>query len=315
MSSRIDPFAKMRERHFRWKPAKSKIITPRGQEHEEFRLYGQPLENVPMFTYLGIKFDCRGINMEAQVTHNINKGKGTASVLRSMGCYLGGLDPFLVATLYKSTIRSQLEYGLAICPLPRALMQRLVAMEKTTLSQFYGTAKWSGQEILYSLLEAPPIDDHITALNSAWLARISLAASDCLISQVLPVACAIPTSFISKCREQNSPWTQAAPVFQALDVTDGCTKDDLQAAHTQLRAANTAYQDQQKAGRRAGSGHALANNVPPRALLRLSKCAKMPRIWTLLYWFNRMPPYGVECEACGNGKTVSRRHIQDDCLL
>ncbi len=143
--------------------------------------------------------------------------------------------------------------------------------------------KWSGNEILYTLVEAPPINDHITALNSAWLARISLADSDCLISQVLPVACAIPTSFISRCKEQNAPWVQAAPAFQALDVADGYTRKDLKAAQTELRNANTAYQDQQKARRRTGTGHSLADNVPPRALLRLSKCAKMPRIWTLIY--------------------------------
>ena len=27
---------------------------------------------------------------------------------------------------------------------------------------------------------------------------------------------------------------------------------------------------------------------------------------------NRMPPYGVDCEACGDAMTLSRRHIQDE---
>ncbi|KAF9079017.1 hypothetical protein BGX27_007259, partial [Mortierella sp. AM989] len=101
-------------RHFRWKPAKSKVIAPKGQEHTTFQLYGQDLENVDTFTYLGIKFDTNGINIEAQLNHNINKAILTANTLRSLGCFPGGISPFLTATLYKTTIRPQMEYGLTI---------------------------------------------------------------------------------------------------------------------------------------------------------------------------------------------------------
>ncbi|KAF9110974.1 hypothetical protein BGX27_005549 [Mortierella sp. AM989] len=80
--------------------------------------------------------------------------------------------------------------------------------------------------------------------------------------------------------------------------------------------ANDNYQEAQTTQRRPITRHALADNIPEGALARLSQCPKMLRLWTLMYWVNRLPPYGAEClAACNNGKHVSRRHVQDDCVL
>ena len=54
-----------RERHFRWKPTKSKIIAPFGENNDlnPLCLYQQPLEFVDKFKYLGVNFYNKGIDL------------------------------------------------------------------------------------------------------------------------------------------------------------------------------------------------------------------------------------------------------------
>lgn len=77
------------ERHFRWKPSKSKIISPPPLDPHMpgpiFTLYGEPLKVVHHFTYLGVIFGYRRIDINDQISMNIKRRKLRPSVLRDPG--------------------------------------------------------------------------------------------------------------------------------------------------------------------------------------------------------------------------------------
>jgi len=63
----------------------------------------------------------------------------------------------------------------------------------------------------------------------------------------------------------------------------------------------------------------VSHHVRSEALLHLTSCLKLPRIWTTKYLVNRLPPYSPRCEACWTDRNqeahVSRHHINDDRVV
>ena len=193
-----------RERHFRWKSSKSKIIDPTGEECDNLTLYRQPLELVKSFKYLGVNFNKNGIDIEGLISDNIKRATKSSEILRSLGCHLGGLHPHLIAIIYKTRIRPQLSYGLTVLSIPQPSMNRLTKAEKSILGKFFGASYHSGPEILYAFLDSAPIQDFISRVTAQWLSRITQAPDTTLIHHAVRAAEVIGrSSSLTRCRQDN----------------------------------------------------------------------------------------------------------------
>ena len=225
----------------------------------------------------------------------------------------------MVAILYKTCVRPQLSYGLTISSIPQKEINRLIKTEKGILCKFFGASYHSGSEVLYALLDSPPIQDFITRLSARWFARIVQAPDSSLIHHALRAAETIGrASSLTRCRQDNRPWSTHGEAAHATLGPLSSDEDRAQAA-TILGTAISDHFQQKRQERHLQAGHLLADNVPSDALLRLTLCPKLPRMWTIMYLVNRLPPYSPRCEACWTDRNqeahVSRHHINDDCVV
>ena len=69
-----------------------------------------------LFTYLGLIFTAKGIDAKAQLTKARKIWISAVGMIERVGFNGGGFSLKLRISLYRSLIRSRMEYGLAICP-------------------------------------------------------------------------------------------------------------------------------------------------------------------------------------------------------
>ena len=75
---------------------------------------GTRLKRVESFEYLGITFDKKGINVKKQVSRMCSNARKTHFILKRIGFNGQGFSINTNLRLYRSLVRSRMEYGLAI---------------------------------------------------------------------------------------------------------------------------------------------------------------------------------------------------------
>lgn len=97
---------------YRWSPPKCTILN--APPNTSFRLYGQELQRVNHFKYLGIMFNGKGFDVERIVQTSATKGIQSMLLLNSMGAHKYNFGVGVSLRLYRTFVRPVFEYGLAI---------------------------------------------------------------------------------------------------------------------------------------------------------------------------------------------------------
>ncbi|CDH60653.1 hypothetical protein RO3G_13746 [Lichtheimia corymbifera JMRC:FSU:9682] len=97
---------------YRWSPPKCTILN--ASSSSRYRLYGQELQRVTHFKYLGIYFTGEGIDVGRMVKESATKGVQAMSLLHSLGAHKYAFGLGVSLRLYRTFIRPVFEYGLAI---------------------------------------------------------------------------------------------------------------------------------------------------------------------------------------------------------
>ncbi|KAJ8654300.1 hypothetical protein O0I10_009995 [Lichtheimia ornata] len=97
---------------YRWSPPKCTILN--ASSSSRYRLYGQELQRVTYFKYLGIIFTGKGIDVTRTVQASATKGVQAMGLLHNLGAHKYAFGLGVSLRLYRTFIRPVIEYGLAI---------------------------------------------------------------------------------------------------------------------------------------------------------------------------------------------------------
>jgi hypothetical protein len=159
-----------RQNNYRWKPGKSKVIAE--EETEVFHLYGEQLENVEVFVYLGYPIDKNGMNAEKLLQRNTKKAEQASEMMASLGVNAYGFQPHRTVVAWKMCVRSVLEYGMQISPFTEKQLQDLEKTHIKTLRRAIGGYNKSSREAMMQLAEAEPMSVRCTELQCRWLIHV-----------------------------------------------------------------------------------------------------------------------------------------------
>jgi hypothetical protein len=107
--------------HFEFNLKKCEFISPTASD--KISINGAPIKKVASFTYLGIIFTVKGIDAKAQLEKAQQKCISAVGMIERIGFNGGGFSLKLRIHLYRSTIRSRMEYGIAICPESKEILK------------------------------------------------------------------------------------------------------------------------------------------------------------------------------------------------
>lgn len=108
------------ENHFEFNLKKWEFISPTSSD--KISINGVPIKKAA-FTYLGIIFTVKGIDAKAQLEKALQKCISAVGMIERIGFNGGGFSLKLRIHLYRSIIRSRMEYGIAICPESKAILK------------------------------------------------------------------------------------------------------------------------------------------------------------------------------------------------
>ncbi|KAI9470436.1 hypothetical protein BDB00DRAFT_880120 [Zychaea mexicana] len=108
---------KKRERH----PGKCQIVN--GDPSTNCRLYGESIEQVAWFNYLGIPFCSTGIEVSRLINHNATKTTDAMRVLWSLGAHQYSFGLGVTLRLYRSFIRPFSNMGWPSLRLPQQISE------------------------------------------------------------------------------------------------------------------------------------------------------------------------------------------------
>lgn len=159
-----------REMGFRWSAPKSKVIT-NVEMDEPLRLYGEPLDVVGEFTYLGVPFTCDGIKVEALLNKNLASFTKSCLRLRGLGMNANGFGAYRSILAFKAFCMPCLEYGLAVTPLSRKQMARLDRAVHGELRFILGVGSNTGRDVTFRLTKSESYEVRHAELTTKYVVR------------------------------------------------------------------------------------------------------------------------------------------------
>lgn len=148
-------------------------------------LHGVGLTVSTRFKYLGIYFNSKGIDNDAQITEATNNAKRKVNQLCSIGANGFGYKLETNMRLYKSFIRSTMEYGLCIMQPQKKHIKRLEAAQNYCLSKLMSysiNTSYVGKQVIGDICR---MENRVEELQAGWILRIQNLKGDHLIKECL----------------------------------------------------------------------------------------------------------------------------------
>lgn len=101
------------------------------------RLYGKVLPKAKSFCYLGVEMNVNGIDPKAHVSNICKKAAAAIPFFRSVGMNGRGFSVKSKIGMYKSFIRSRIEYGLSILNLTKESLNELQKVQNQALCTMF----------------------------------------------------------------------------------------------------------------------------------------------------------------------------------
>ena len=92
----------------------TKSVQVSHNDDETLRLYGEPLTRQHSFSYLGVPFRTSGADWDDLINKNITAAHAAMRAMSSIGLNCKSFAAYRCVLLWKSFVRSCLDYGMAI---------------------------------------------------------------------------------------------------------------------------------------------------------------------------------------------------------
>ena len=155
----------------RFEPSKCVVIAKDFQAGR-LKLYGEDLPRVESFPYLGIPFTNTGIDFAQNFDKRTAKAKGVIAMLSRVGFNGTGWPARSSAMVYKSFIRSVMEYGLCLDMLPAYQLKKLEQVQALAFRTMFSAPRMTSINAMHKLLQVEPIALRNIDLNLRFMARL-----------------------------------------------------------------------------------------------------------------------------------------------
>ncbi|KAG2171654.1 hypothetical protein INT43_008034, partial [Umbelopsis isabellina] len=197
---------------YRWSPTKCATLnSPR-----PLTLYGEELQSVEEFVYLGLPFRKNGLSASSLIEHRTKGTRLAMATLQAIGARPSGFHPLLSARLYRQFIRPKFEYGLAISALTKTDVKNLNRLQDRCLRAITGGHPTSTVHPFRHMTDTPTMGARALTLTLKFGVRLTYLPDDCLISLLSPVllpCCRLPLLRLN-------PLYTALPDPPPLDLKD-----------------------------------------------------------------------------------------------
>ena len=189
---------------------KSNDVSKNGQE---YKLNNKVIPKVQGCKYLGMEVTATGINYTVTLEKRLEKAEKMLRILQCQGnMHLNGWLPDKNITIYKTFIRSQMEYGLALRILPKLNIDKLQDVQNKSLRAILSTGNTTSINGMHRIFNLSRMELRNKELNVNWLLKIkqtpeTLAGS--LYQQMERIDMKqIPEDSIFSQMKKNSYWSE-----------------------------------------------------------------------------------------------------------
>ena len=154
----------------RFEPTKCVVIARDWQEGI-LKIYGQDLPRVESFAYLGVPFTYEGIDFAQNFDKRTAKAKGLVAMLSRCGFNGTGWPARSSVWVYKSFIRSTMEYGLCLSVLPTTMTNKLHQVQCLAFRTLLSAPRMTSRNAMHKLLQVEPMATRNLDLNLRFMAR------------------------------------------------------------------------------------------------------------------------------------------------
>ena len=152
--------------------APTKCLVLGNVEPGALRLYNLPLPVVESATYLGMVFNRKGVDWEVSFNKRLNKARSTIIQFSQLGFNGTGWAFPAAITVYKSFMRSQLEYGMGLRILPTPLLEKVQKVQNLALRTLAGTHRTVSRNALHRLFLVEPMKIRNQQLNITFVSKL-----------------------------------------------------------------------------------------------------------------------------------------------
>ena len=168
------------------------------------------LERAVLFNYLGISFDFKGINPAEFVKQKKNKVESTTSFFNTLGLNACGFNLQTKILVYKTFIRSKLEYGLQILYNSRKSINLLEKIQYKSLCTMFSINNKSSYSTLLIITNLLNMESRTKWLKAKWLKRYECLENDS--TMLLPTV---------------EKWVERNGLINEIEATGKCTQIEL----------------------------------------------------------------------------------------
>ena len=136
------------------------------------------LTRVNNFVYLGIHFNHKRIDTKSHLQSLNEKMDKKIQFFALLGMNKGGFRPVTKSLLYKSFIRSVLEYGVAILKFNKKQMKKLEGIQYTVLCKMFSVHRNSSSKTLQMITGLLPMMNREKILKLKWIKRYNELAEN-----------------------------------------------------------------------------------------------------------------------------------------
>jgi ribosomal protein S27AE len=264
----------------------------------DIKMDGVPLEQVADYKYLGVFTGPQGINFEKSIKHRADSCSQMVQWMCSKGMNTSGWRLQQSITVYKSFLRSMMEYGLCLKVLPQRTMKILQKVQNAALRRMLNANKSTSIGAMHIVTEIEPLSMRNIELHARFFNEVFNGAR-----RDLPVGQVVRSLYVTKGPrnslvegfKKSSPWIREVVQSRLPSVADlkARRSSDLRQFQASLHDA------------------ASRNLLPPRGPHRnnLLKCAYLlPRPFLKeIYSFKLGKIPRQECMNCG--ATFTAEHL------
>lgn len=172
--ARLRAFTRACEEHSRmwkyaWSPAKCVQIADRNWE--TVSIYGSPVDRKESFIYLGVPVTIDGIDAREMVKRNSRKAEVAMDAMRSLGLETRSLEAHRATLVFKSFVRSCMDYGVAIANLSTEVVKGLDKMQRKLLIRLFGGCFSSNYDVLARVADSQTYKVRSMELTARWFIR------------------------------------------------------------------------------------------------------------------------------------------------
>ena len=152
------------EHNYRFNPRKCESFAP----DNTYSLYGQPVTRCTEFKYLGIYFSQDGINWDRHVEQMIVKAQRAVNFFKVLGANGYCMGERTKLMIYKTFIRSRMEYGLQIMHRYRKALSKLEVAQRRFLASMLDIWPTSNQYGVRTLYQLQTMTQRHDELSCRW---------------------------------------------------------------------------------------------------------------------------------------------------